>query len=59
MVNDEIDKWQPALVSWLTPKERTGALNGPRRILPSIANMRIPKRSSDIEYPKVKYDYFS
>lgn len=59
MVNEEIDKWQPALVSWLTPQERLDALNGPQRTLPSIANMRIPTRSTDIKYPKVKYNYFS
>lgn len=59
MINDEIDKWQPALVSWLTPQEIADALNGTRKTLPSIANMKIPKQSTDIKYPKVKYDYFS
>lgn len=59
MVNDEINKWQPALASWLTTQQRTDALNRRLWTLPSIESMKIPSSATDINYPKVKYDYFS
>lgn len=49
----EIEKWQPALVSWLTPQERTEALNALRKPFPSVKSMKIPSSIADITYPKV------
>lgn len=49
----EIEKWQPALVSWLTPQEKTEALNAPWKPFPSIESMKIPSSIADITYPEV------
>lgn len=49
----EIEKWQPALVSWLTPQERTEALITLQKPFPPIKSMKIPSSIADITYPKV------
>lgn len=49
----EINKLQPALVSWLTPQERTEALNMVKKPFPSIKSMTIPSSIADIKYPEV------
>lgn len=58
IINEEIEKCQPAIVSWLLPMERRIAIDDAMSPIPSIESMEVPSAMAQIHYPNVDFDFF-
>lgn len=58
IINEEIEKCQPAVVSWITAEERKIAMAAASLPIPFIGSMEVPSEMTQIRYPKVDYEFF-